>query len=425
MLRRLLPISFLLALALPAAAVAAGGPGAGASVVGGKDADIADWPSIAFLLAAWDEDGDGELESAAGCTGTVIAPDWILSAAHCAFRPDDQGIDAMLAVTGSADINDVAAESIAADDLVVHPDWDPATVKGDALLVHLSTASVRPAMPLARTGTQFHLDEAVTNLAGWGTTDEDNTVSTDILQDAHVAIVDDDTCAQFDASYDPGTQTCAGEFQVAGACHGDSGGPLTVLDAAGTPHLWGLTSYGPARPSTFKECDLRIPVIFTWVPAFTGWIDATLAGPALAADRPGPRSRPGAWPRPGPGPAPDTKPPVLSAVKLSTKKIKPAKRGATIARKAGAKLSFKLDEAAAVTVSVLKDGKPRGPVATFAADAGKTTKRFSARVRGKKLKRGRYKLRVSAVDVGGQRGAVEDAGLQGRLTRGSPRARLP
>ena len=175
-----------------------------------------------------------------------------------------------------------------------------------------------------------------------------------------------------------------------------------MLDAAGTPHLWGLTSYGPPRPSSYKECDLRIPVIFTWVPAFTGWIDATLAGlPWPPTIDPDPDPGPGPGPGPAPGPAPDTKAPVLSAVKLSTKKVKPAKRGATIARKAGAKLSFKLDEAAAVTVSVVKHGKPRGPVATFAADAGRTTRRFSARVSGKKLKRGRYKLRVSAVDAAG------------------------
>ena len=116
----------------------------------------------------------------------------------------------MLAITGSADINDAAAEAIAADDLAVHPDWDPMTVKGDALLVHLETASVRPAMPLVRDGIgEIGLDPEVTNLAGWGTTDEDNTISTDILQDAHVSIVDDDTCAQFDPSYDPRTQTCA------------------------------------------------------------------------------------------------------------------------------------------------------------------------------------------------------------------------
>ena len=52
-------------------------------------------------------------------------------------------------------------------------------------------------------------------------------------------------------------------------------------------------------------------------------------------------------------------------------------------------------------MSVRKRGRARGPVATFAAGAGRTTKRFSARVSGSKLKRGRYKLRVSAVDAAG------------------------
>ena len=80
MLKRLLPLSLLLALALPVAAGAA--PKATTSIVGGQNATIAEWPSIAFLLSAWDENGDGEMDGSAGCTGTVIAPQWILTAAH-------------------------------------------------------------------------------------------------------------------------------------------------------------------------------------------------------------------------------------------------------------------------------------------------------------------------------------------------------
>jgi V8-like Glu-specific endopeptidase len=42
---------------------------------------------IAYPAAGWDGDGDGRIESIATCTGSVVAPRWILSAAHCAFRP--------------------------------------------------------------------------------------------------------------------------------------------------------------------------------------------------------------------------------------------------------------------------------------------------------------------------------------------------
>ena len=187
MLTTTAPHLLLLALALPAAAaVAAGWPGAGAVHRRRRRTPISsDWPSIAFLLAAWDEDGDGEIDSAAGCTGTVIAPSGSSAPRTAPSARTTQDIDAMLAVTGSADVNDEAAEAIAADELVVHPDWDPLTIKGDALLVHLAAASVRPAMPLGAPDARVsHLDDAVTNLAGWGTTDEDNTLSTDILQDA-------------------------------------------------------------------------------------------------------------------------------------------------------------------------------------------------------------------------------------------------
>jgi hypothetical protein len=401
-LRLLLSITLLLVLAPPAAATAAG-PGARPAVVGGSPATAADWPSIAFLLAAWDGDGKGASERSAGCTGTVIAPEWILSAAHCAFRPDGQRVDGILALTGAADIGADEAEWIPADDWVVHPDWSEATLAGDALLIHLEDPSVRPAMALARAGGDYERDPTVPNLAGWGATDENSTLFTEVLQEAYVSILDDATCAGFDPLYDPATKTCALERGEARACHGDSGGPLTVLGAAGEPRLWGLTSYNP--PPWYadeKPCDLRVPVIFTRVPALAGWVDAEIGnvpvpssgagGPGLGGNRPA---------APPPAPPADTRAPVLSAVKLSTRRIRAARRGATIARKAGARLSFSLDEAAAVTVAVRKGGKPRGEVATFAADAGRTTKRFSARVGGRKLARGRYRLRVSAVDVAG------------------------
>jgi secreted trypsin-like serine protease len=418
-----------LALCATATAAPAGAqhpPKAAASIVGGQDASIDDWPSIAYLLAGWDGDGNGTIESAASCTGTVIAPKWIITAAHCAYRPDGQGIDAMVTVTGVADLNDDTAEAIRADKLVVDPEWDPQTLLGDAMLVHLASSSSRPAMKLADAKHSYVHDRSIPDAAGWGTVDEDSTIGTDVLQEAMLAIQKPEICAAFAEGFDATTQTCAGTPNTSGACHGDSGGPLIVFDKeTGAPRLWGLTSYGPQLGLGMKPCDLRSPAVFSWVPGFAGFIaDTTGIGavpdpppvdPGGPQDPGGPHD-PGT---PGPGggaggggagggdvitPPSDTIAPLLRGVKLTPRKLRAAK-GATLAAKRGAKLSFTLSEASAVTVTVLKQKgrryKALSPSVPLAAGAGRTTRRFSARLAGKALKRGRYKLRLIAVDTAG------------------------
>jgi secreted trypsin-like serine protease len=64
-------------LAPGAAPAAAAVPAAHASIIGGDVAAIADFPSLAFIVAA-----TGKNQGFA-CTGTVISPRLILTAAHC------------------------------------------------------------------------------------------------------------------------------------------------------------------------------------------------------------------------------------------------------------------------------------------------------------------------------------------------------
>jgi hypothetical protein len=82
---------------------------------------------------------------------------------------------------------------------------------------------------------------------------------------------------------DRATQVCAGTTNVAGACHGDSGGPLVAFDrATSEPVLWGITSYGPQAAAHLSPCSTALPVIYSWVPAFTDFIAATIATTATA-----------------------------------------------------------------------------------------------------------------------------------------------
>src|SRR5690242_21433135 len=63
-----------LALCLPAFASASGG--AKASIVGGQAATIEQFPYLAYIEA-------GNKHSGFSCTGTVVAPRVVLTAAHC------------------------------------------------------------------------------------------------------------------------------------------------------------------------------------------------------------------------------------------------------------------------------------------------------------------------------------------------------
>lgn len=417
----LLPLLLAAFLGAPGAA-AAEDPTASSSIVGGRDAAIEDWPSIAFLLAAWDLDDDGVLDEGASCTGTVVAPTWILSAAHCAFRPDGGPIDALLSVTGVADGNSPLGEAITADRIVVHPAWDPQRLIGDALLIHLRSPSARPAMPLARGGLAVHSDGTVPNAAGWGTVDEASTLEAAVLQEAHLQLRDEATCALVARDFDATTQACAGTQGLTGVCHGDSGGPLTVLDAAGAPHLWGLTSYGPQveQQPPLAPCSRAVPAVFTWVPALAAWVRATAGLPTAPLPPPAPPAPPPTLPSPPPvppvlAPAPDRVAPVLRRVRLSARRFAAATRGAAFARRRGTTLSFSLSEAAAVRIRIRRGRRTLSPTPMIAASAGRTERRFSGRLGGRRLLPGAYRLQVGAVDAAGN--AARAVTVRFRITR--------
>lgn len=375
MLKRIVTVVTLIALALPVAASAKPGGEARATIVGGHNATIDHWPSIAYLLGGYDEDGDHQNDAFNVCTGTVIAPRWIVTAAHCAFDPNDNPIRSMVTLTGVADTT-AHGESIGADHLIVDPRWNPDTGAGDMLLVHLKSPSSRPPMKVAVQDGEYVSKPDVPNAAGWGDVDEDSTVDTDVLQEAYLELRDDQTCAAFATDFDPATQTCAGTPEQAGVCHGDSGGPLIVWDkATGAPALWGVTSYGPQADLGMKPCELGAPAVFSWLPGFAGFINQAFQSEAPAG---------------GIAPPADTTAPVLRRVRLNKHAL----------TRRGARLSFDVSEAAAVTVTILRRGRNGyKPVSStpLAASAGRVSRRFGSRT----LRRGRYKLRLVAVDTAG------------------------
>ena len=174
------------------------------------------------------------------------------------------------------------------------PSYDATHVRNDVALLHLSQPTSAPAMRLATAAESdagdYQSQAGVPNAAGWGATDESATQFTPDLQQAYVQIHSPAECGQQVAGFDATTQTCAGTPGQATACFGDSGGPLVETDASsGQAVLWGVTSYRASAVNGQAPCALSgPPVVYTWIPGFTDFIQSTLngdvpAGPAAAA----------------------------------------------------------------------------------------------------------------------------------------------
>src|SRR5205085_11700851 len=110
----LLALAMVAALAPSAAALAR--PEARASIIGGETAAPGTWPWAAFVA-------DFQGDQATVCTGTVVAPRVVLTAAHCVT---DATVDDYRVVTGSLDWTDESARQTShVVQTATFPSWDP------------------------------------------------------------------------------------------------------------------------------------------------------------------------------------------------------------------------------------------------------------------------------------------------------------
>jgi secreted trypsin-like serine protease len=135
-----------------AVGAAAKGPRARASVVGGTPASISNWP---FAVAV--------LTPRTLCTGSVISPTKILTAAHCVSNP------ATMTVRSGSNLAFSGGEVHSVSAAAVNPAWDHKFV-GDVAVLTLRTPTSAPAVQVASPAEDSVLTRpgAALAVAGYG-----------------------------------------------------------------------------------------------------------------------------------------------------------------------------------------------------------------------------------------------------------------
>ncbi len=238
-------------------------------IIGGEPAG--EWPAVAALVETGQDPYFGHFGA-----GVLVHPDWVVTSAKNVMA-DAQGTvlppEAIEVVLGTDNLFDNPPERIQVSQIVVHPEYDPATQHADIALLELAWSSEQA--PVAFCSQTEPPTEGTATVLGWGIADYEDFPAA--LQKAEVPLVPAETCtaAAGEGAFTH-TMICAGAVEGGvGPCIYDTGGPLMIEEEAGY-RLAGLVSQGEncAQPETYA--------VYTWIPAVQAFIDAYVPEIALA-----------------------------------------------------------------------------------------------------------------------------------------------
>ena len=253
------------------------------SVVGGGPA-TQPYPHIAAM----------HLDGTFRCGASLVAPDTVLTAAHCVL---DEGrplpAERLSFVLGRHRLSGTGGETILVTETLPHEQY----VNGfgpDVALVRLARPSAQTPVPIASQPSAWAPGTSAT-VIGWGVSSPYGFSggTADDLQEVRITVQADDDCDFLSQTgkMDRATELCAGEMTGGkDACQGDSGGPLMAPDGS----VIGVVSHGfgcgtPTQYGYYARVGDRV---------LRPWIVGRLAPPPAPAMIPEPPAAAPKAPRP-------------------------------------------------------------------------------------------------------------------------------
>lgn len=225
-----------------------------APIVGGSASPADKWNDVVAVIA-----------KTGSCSGTLIAPDVVLTAGHCIE------LEPYEVITNTTNFARPGGDHIPVKWARAYPDWAYRYDVGVLMLEHVARPRPRPIAAACHTNSRL-LGGAPVTIVGFGLVTTTGTDDNTRLHEATAPVLDPQ-CASA-----PGCEPNVrpnGEFTAGGrgtdSCFGDSGGPA-FLDTAAGPALVGVVSRGlalPGQPCGNGGVYVRADKVVSWAQSVT------------------------------------------------------------------------------------------------------------------------------------------------------------
>lgn len=258
-------------------------------IINGQAATITDYPWMASLFVMSNpETGEG-----GSCGGTLIHPEWVLTAAHCFLNTSGDAVDTSTASQTTVTLSSTTLEPLESSaviatgaSVIIHPGYNPNFDTSDnvndndmALLKLSAPVSGITPITLIEGSTSDIADGTTSTVMGWGATAIDSqgqsvNASNSLLK-VDQKVVSNSSCSDIYSFGITDNMLCAGGLTASDSsdsCQGDSGGPLVVQNGSSITQI-GVVSFGGVNESCGEA---GVPGVYAKISRYQSFIQQNI-----------------------------------------------------------------------------------------------------------------------------------------------------